>query len=1169
MANPSPTCQVKEGAGAWQDTTDGVDVTAGSSLTIRLVDTSPYAWSLECIGTDETNSVTAVNAGLVVNNAAKTATLTAPAVGSALLFRSTINGGVAADGTARPSYSATFKVSVLTATGFRVGAFGETIENDSNYGTAPLVNELVRTVDGLVSGTATKVTLVGTGTGPAGAFAIGDVVCSANDASDRSKVKLATSTNIANADAASLRVMLETGVAGETKLAAGFGTRVLASVLGIAAAATVDWVTLDTSAGRAQRTTKSAITATQYVIGETDPQGNATVSPRAPGHVVETTASVSAILSGDGGRIRARRGIFNLLDFKVSGAFPDETGTTPINAWMRAAIASLSTGQTLFVPLPSGYFVEDMNDTSVDGQAGPLLIYDDTAAGNKYGIHIKGEGPHSAVGGRYHFRTKSKAKGGNAASITARTNGGTQTATVDTSTEIFTLSGALDLPNLCLVRFTTTGTLPSPLNVGQDYWWIRLSATTGQVALTIAAARAGTPINITTTGTGTHTVDPGDYHQTIQLLPSGAGTPGSGTAGSGDTGITVATKSRWLGRHLPRYNCATDGNNGPYGVIVDVPSNDVVRVSNRNDTAAGTDANNGAIGWWVDEPVWDIRAKDTRLESLSFGMISNADVWCFVEASTSARPGGRPTSRIQFVGCSFASDSGASSGRYRDCLSLARDTVGTNATAGTYFRGYNGLGEPQYYATEQTSETLIYQCLFLSTTDTCAQSAVALFSTAAQSKFNHLYESSAVRQQFFACVPKDIRTGGAWAATGLAHFNLDNCETQQNFDAVVQIGGYSTDVFRITECYGENVARILKGGGSSALVHIESSFWIGSTSTEHPSGAWIETSAGHLWIEKGALDLGNGNVAHISHLGTQTTWEAALTIRDFKIRGTTNYTTEFGIRQTTIRGPFDFGAGGQKLGFKVDGGAQVDVTFSQANFNAACGYTVNLRKVHTWEVAKVIATYVSGAKAWGDGDDAYVYVRSATNGTGGSIRAEAPLSGTSANTILGFGLASTSTNRATTRLNKDSSQICDHGFTSGTSGKFHLIVNGVKRVNSSTGAQDVVHDRNKRINSGAIGGLHLDNVQSLNGPNAGGVTGANLNGKADISDTATEVTISLTTEEDAAFMPVVSLQHKTGTPASKSCWVKQGSVTASQFIAVVDAAPGVGNVVTINWMVSR
>ena len=87
MANPSPTCQVREGAGAWQDTTDGVDVTAGSSLTIRLVDTSPYAWSLECIGTDETNSVTAVNAGLVVNNAAKTATLTAPAVGSALLFR--------------------------------------------------------------------------------------------------------------------------------------------------------------------------------------------------------------------------------------------------------------------------------------------------------------------------------------------------------------------------------------------------------------------------------------------------------------------------------------------------------------------------------------------------------------------------------------------------------------------------------------------------------------------------------------------------------------------------------------------------------------------------------------------------------------------------------------------------------------------------------------------------------------------------------------------------------------------------------------------------------------------------------------------------------------------------------------------------------------------------
>ena len=148
MANPSPTCQVKEGSGAWQDTADGVDVTAGSSLTIRLVDTSPYFWSLECIGADETLDVTSINAGLSVNNATKQATLTAPSAGgSALLMRSTINGGVSNDGAARASYSTTFKISVPTNSGLRVGAFGETTENDSASGATSIVNKVVRALD--------------------------------------------------------------------------------------------------------------------------------------------------------------------------------------------------------------------------------------------------------------------------------------------------------------------------------------------------------------------------------------------------------------------------------------------------------------------------------------------------------------------------------------------------------------------------------------------------------------------------------------------------------------------------------------------------------------------------------------------------------------------------------------------------------------------------------------------------------------------------------------------------------------------------------------------------------------------------------------------------------------------------------------------------------------
>jgi hypothetical protein len=56
------------------------------------------------------------------------------------------------------------------------------------------------------------------------------------------------------------------------------------------------------------------------------------------------------------------------------------------------------------------------------------------------------------------------------------------------------------------IRFTTTGTLPAPLTTGINYYAIRIDATHIKVALTFNDALAGTAIDITTTGSGTHTV---------------------------------------------------------------------------------------------------------------------------------------------------------------------------------------------------------------------------------------------------------------------------------------------------------------------------------------------------------------------------------------------------------------------------------------------------------------------------------------------------------------------------------------------------------------------------------------------------------------------------------------------------------------------------------------
>jgi len=58
------------------------------------------------------------------------------------------------------------------------------------------------------------------------------------------------------------------------------------------------------------------------------------------------------------------------------------------------------------------------------------------------------------------------------------------------------------------VQLTTTTTLPAGLSLATDYWVIKLTADTFKLAASLADALAGTAVNITDTGTGTHTITP-------------------------------------------------------------------------------------------------------------------------------------------------------------------------------------------------------------------------------------------------------------------------------------------------------------------------------------------------------------------------------------------------------------------------------------------------------------------------------------------------------------------------------------------------------------------------------------------------------------------------------------------------------------------------------------
>lgn len=69
-----------------------------------------------------------------------------------------------------------------------------------------------------------------------------------------------------------------------------------------------------------------------------------------------------------------------------------------------------------------------------------------------------------------------------------------------------------------LVTLTTTGTLPTGLNTGTNYYVIRVDADNYQLASSLANALAGTPVDITgAAGGGTHTVNVTALSATLKL----------------------------------------------------------------------------------------------------------------------------------------------------------------------------------------------------------------------------------------------------------------------------------------------------------------------------------------------------------------------------------------------------------------------------------------------------------------------------------------------------------------------------------------------------------------------------------------------------------------------------------------------------------------------------
>jgi len=104
-----------------------------------------------------------------------------------------------------------------------------------------------------------------------------------------------------------------------------------------------------------------------------------------------------------------------------------------------------------------------------------------------------------------------------------------ETTDVDASTDIITTS--IDIPTGTKIVFTSDDTVPAGLTASTTYWCVRQSSTTIKVATSHKNAWAGTTVDITDTGTGTHTVtayrerlakpDSCKFIQSIRLIDGG------------------------------------------------------------------------------------------------------------------------------------------------------------------------------------------------------------------------------------------------------------------------------------------------------------------------------------------------------------------------------------------------------------------------------------------------------------------------------------------------------------------------------------------------------------------------------------------------------------------------------------------------------------------------
>lgn len=657
----------------------------------------------------------------------------------------------------------------------------------------------------------------------------------------------------------------------------------------------------------------------------------------------------------------------------------------------------------------------------------------------------------------------------------------------------------------------------------------------------------GTGASITGYGNG----GSGSNMMTVNLgIYTGSSPTGTYSGGVAGRRVLASEASDWIGEWLtlPFAAGMTAGVAGEWQ-ITSVPSDDTITVQGG---AAAADVNLhfriNILG------MFDIRCRDITLEGFRYGPVDGKRMACHLQVNASPLINQLPVVNNRYRYCTFLHGTGTT----RFPVSIARSIV---PELGHPNYSVNGNGIRQIWQPTQTDTIIFEDSNIEHPPSAYAEFGIEHVSTSGQSRDSAWYKGN-----IYSRCPYANPTRSGVTSSGQMNFWAP---VISNSDCGWVLGGGNAHPRFIIDAYGEGIGTffIERGGALSSELRVLGGGMGYSSTGLNPLGTFIRSTGSGPMIVDTKFSGPDATRIHILLAAGQVAKEQVAKLY-LRAQGTTTWTGRCPQLKTATSyeaaGPTRF-TGTEQFGLSVDGGAPVTFTCTQANFNAACGIAVDMDWILPWMFFKLVNTQIATAAAWAepDGHNGYLESRTAVSGT---------IQITTNTTPYVFASVGPVSGSVRTYVSLDTNGWVDvHPGAGGTVDPVAIDLNfdGDFTV-TATDAQVAHNTFHKRYGSAALGGNVLESVVGI-AARSTRVAPKNLNGSIDITDAATTGAVAFATNESDANYRVTSLTvtEKTGAPATRSARVAQGTKAVGGFTVALDAAPGVGTAVTVEWMITR